>query len=71
MASTPAPFSARARTAGEILVHGPQVMAGYWQRPDETAKVIGKDGFLRLHDAFATGPDDALWLDPAERVRIW
>ena len=29
---------------GEICIRGPQVMAGYWQRPDETAKVIGKDG---------------------------
>jgi long-chain acyl-CoA synthetase len=34
---------------GEICIRGPQVMAGYWQRPDETAKVIDKDGW------FATG----------------
>src|SRR5688572_13405876 len=35
---------------GEICIRGPQVMAGYWQRPDETAKAIGKDGFLHTGD---------------------
>jgi long-chain acyl-CoA synthetase len=35
---------------GEICIRGPQVMAGYWQRADETAKVIGKDGFLHTGD---------------------
>jgi long-chain acyl-CoA synthetase len=35
---------------GEICIRGPQVMAGYWQRPDETAKVIGNDGFLHTGD---------------------
>ena len=35
---------------GEICIRGPQVMAGYWQRPDETAKAIGKDGFFRTGD---------------------
>jgi long-chain acyl-CoA synthetase len=36
--------------AGEIAIRGPQVMAGYWQRPDETAKVMTADGFLRSGD---------------------
>jgi long-chain acyl-CoA synthetase len=36
--------------AGEICARGPQVMAGYWQRPDETAHVMSKDGFFRTGD---------------------
>jgi long-chain acyl-CoA synthetase len=35
---------------GEICARGPQVMPGYWQRPDETAKVMTKDGFFRTGD---------------------
>jgi long-chain acyl-CoA synthetase len=37
-------------TPGEIAIRGPQVMAGYWQRPDETAKVMTSDGFFRSGD---------------------
>jgi long-chain acyl-CoA synthetase len=36
--------------SGEIAIRGPQVMAGYWQRPDETAKVMTADGFFRTGD---------------------
>jgi len=36
--------------AGEICARGPQVMAGYWRRPDETAQVMTKDGFFRTGD---------------------
>lgn len=35
---------------GEICIRGPQVMRGYWQRPDETAKVTTKDGFFKSGD---------------------
>lgn len=35
---------------GEIAVRGPQVMAGYWQRPDETAQVMTPDGFFKTGD---------------------
>ncbi len=35
---------------GEIAIRGPQVMAGYWNRPDETAKVMTADGFFRSGD---------------------
>ena len=35
---------------GEICIRGPQVMQGYWKRPDETAKVISADGFFASGD---------------------
>lgn len=35
---------------GEICIRGPQVMAGYWNRPDETAQAIGPDGFFKTGD---------------------
>jgi long-chain acyl-CoA synthetase len=47
---------------GEICIRGPQVMAGYWNRPDETAKAIDKDGW------FATG--DVGIMDERGFVRI-
>ncbi|MBV2235059.1 MAG: AMP-binding protein [Sterolibacterium sp.] len=36
--------------AGELCVHGPQVMQGYWQRPDETARVLDVHGWLATGD---------------------
>jgi long-chain acyl-CoA synthetase len=47
---------------GEICIRGPQVMAGYWNRPDETAKVIDRDGW------FATG--DIGIMDERGYIRI-
>lgn len=35
---------------GEICIRGPQVMKGYWQRPEETAKVMTADGFFKTGD---------------------
>ncbi len=35
---------------GEICIRGPQVMAGYWQRPEETAQVFWPDGFFKSGD---------------------
>jgi long-chain acyl-CoA synthetase len=42
---------------GELCVKGPQVMAGYWQRPDETAKVMTQDGYFRTGDVAVIQPD--------------
>ncbi|UVF21922.1 AMP-binding protein [Microvirga terrae] len=42
---------------GELCVKGPQVMAGYWQRPDETAKVMTPDGWFRTGDVAVILPD--------------
>jgi long-chain acyl-CoA synthetase len=43
--------------AGELCIRGPQVMKGYWNRPDETAKVIMADGFLRTGDVAVMNSD--------------
>jgi long-chain acyl-CoA synthetase len=42
---------------GEICAKGPQVMAGYWNRPDETAKVMTEDGYFRTGDIGVMTPD--------------
>ena len=42
--------------AGELCIRGPQVMKGYWNRPEETAKVIMSDGFLRTGDVAVMEP---------------
>ena len=45
-AGQPVPLGER----GEIAIRGPQVMVGYWQHPDETAKVMTPDGFFKSGD---------------------
>ena len=42
---------------GELCVRGPQVMRGYWQRPDETARVMTSDGYFRSGDVAVELPD--------------
>ena len=43
--------------SGEICIRGPQVMVGYWNRPDETAKVMSADGYFRSGDIGVMQPD--------------
>jgi long-chain acyl-CoA synthetase len=45
---------------GELCVRGPQVMPGYWRRPDETAKVMTPDGFFKTGDIAIMEPDGML-----------
>jgi long-chain acyl-CoA synthetase len=42
---------------GELCAKGPQIMAGYWKRPDETAKVMTSDGYFRTGDIAVMLPD--------------
>jgi long-chain acyl-CoA synthetase len=52
---------------GQVFVRGPQVMAGYWQRPDETAKVLGPDGFFGTGDVGLITPEG--YLKIVDRVK--
>lgn len=45
---------------GQVCIRGPQVMQGYWQRPDETAKVISADGFFASGDLGIITPEGYL-----------
>ena len=47
---------------GELCVKGPQVMPGYWNRPDETAKAMTADGFFRTGDVAQVQPNGSLKL---------
>jgi acyl-CoA synthetase (AMP-forming)/AMP-acid ligase II len=47
---------------GEIVVRGPMVMQGYWQRPDETAAVLSPDGWLRTGDIGFLDAEDYLFI---------
>lgn len=46
--------------AGELCVRGPQVMKGYWQRPEATAETITADGWLKTGDVAVIQPDGYL-----------
>jgi fatty-acyl-CoA synthase len=47
---------------GELLVRGPNVMAGYWNRPEETRAVLTSDGWLRTGDAARVDDEGYVWI---------
>ncbi len=47
---------------GELMIKGPQVMKGYWQRPDETAKTLSPDGWLHTGDVARIDPDGLVYI---------
>ncbi|GAB3435323.1 long-chain fatty acid--CoA ligase [Actinophytocola sediminis] len=47
---------------GEVVLHGPNVMSGYWNRPDETAGVLSADGWLRTGDVAVSDEDGYLYI---------
>ncbi len=53
--------------SGELVVRGPQVMKGYWQRPEETAKVLTADGWLHTGDIAVM--DDAGYFKIVDRKK--
>ncbi len=56
--------------AGEICVRGPQVMRGYWNRPDETAKVMLPDGWLRTGDVGRMDPRGFVYIEDRKKDMI-
>jgi fatty-acyl-CoA synthase len=47
---------------GELVVRGPNVMAGYWRRPEATEKVLSPDGWLRTGDAARRDEEGYVWI---------
>src|SRR5215216_3376067 len=47
---------------GELLVRGPNVMAGYWRRPEATREVLSADGWLRTGDAARSDQQGYVWI---------
>ena len=55
---------------GEVCVRGPQVMRGYWNRPDETAAVLAPDGWLRTGDIGYMNPKGFVFLQDRKKDMI-
>ena len=57
-------------SVGEICIKGPQVMEGYWQRPDDTAEVMLPGGWLRTGDIGRMDEDGYLWIEDRKKDMI-
>ncbi len=57
-------------SVGEICIRGPQVMAGYWNRPDETAKVMLDDGWFRSGDMGRMDVDGYTYIEDRKKDMI-
>jgi acyl-CoA synthetase (AMP-forming)/AMP-acid ligase II len=55
---------------GELLVRGPNVMAGYWRRPADTDKVMTPEGWLRTGDAARTDDEGYVWIVDRSEARF-
>jgi acyl-CoA synthetase (AMP-forming)/AMP-acid ligase II len=58
----PSGADVRPGEAGELLVRGPNVMAGYWNRPEDTAATLTPDGWLRTGDVARPDEDGYIWI---------
>jgi fatty-acyl-CoA synthase len=58
----PAGVDVRPGETGELLTRGPNVMAGYWNRPEETRAVFTADGWLRTGDAARVDEEGYVWI---------
>ncbi|MBT8091440.1 MAG: AMP-binding protein [Gammaproteobacteria bacterium] len=55
---------------GEICIRGPQVMEGYWQRPDDTAEVMLPGGWLKTGDIGRMDDEGYLWIEDRKKDMI-
>jgi fatty-acyl-CoA synthase len=55
-------YDARPGEPGEVVLHGPNVMTGYWGKPDATAAVLSPDGWLRTGDVAVADEDGFLYI---------